>query len=57
MKDVARISAVSVAGPTTLSVILLGLVRECDDTTLRSLTDLVRAGLALSRRPHVKEES
>ena len=31
--------------------LLVGLVEECDDATLRSLTDLVRAGLTLHRRP------
>lgn len=29
---------------------LLDLVRDCDDVTLRSLTDLVRVGLMLQRR-------
>ena len=30
--------------------VLLDLIKECDDATVRSLTDLVRAGLALHRR-------
>ncbi len=37
--------------------VLLDLVRNCDDITLRSLTDLVRVGLALYQRPYPDEES